>query len=367
MWRAGGVANFRVSALAATVAANRSTRIDQSRTRTHLQWSAVSQPDSGLPPDGAFPSAADIMSKIAQVGAGSGDPMQLITTTQALVRAGLLDGGDDPSYWDLRESLTAAIVDLVMADTRQAMWDDAMLTLAALDEGKATTVCYQLFALSRASSHGPAGRLLARLTDVSYRSTQTLVEILASCDNFRGVLTSRALAERGATAVPALHTALRALPVPSVPDSPTWFAEETAKYRIMKALQWLGPLAEPTVPLLIALLEDQEGYRDTRHQAEVTLRATGRPAAAALVARLEQCLQETSPQPYEDTYDDEAGTRIYALVHALSGMPLTALLDLPGLDEALERLRTEVTDGLIDLIRDKLAPDPLGPAIGREW
>jgi len=298
------------------------------------------------------------MSKIAQVGAGLGDPMQLITTTQALVSAGLLVGGDDPSYWDLREPLTAAVVDLVMADPRRAMWDDAMLTLATLDVGKATSVCYQRFARSPASSDGPAGRLLERLTGVSNRPTEALVEILASGDNFRGVLTSRALAERGATAVPALHSALRALPVPAVSDSPTWFADETAKFRIMKALQWLGPLAEPTVPLLIALLEDQEGYRDTRHQAEVTLRAIGRPAAAALVARLEQCLRETSPRQYEDTYDDEAGITIYALVHALSGMPPTALLDLPGLDEALERLRNEVTERLIDLIRDKLAPDP---------
>jgi hypothetical protein len=311
-----------------------------------------------LPPDGVFPSAADIMTKVAQVGAGVGDPMQLIATTRALVGAGLLDGGGDPSYWDLRTPLTAAVVDLVMADPRQAMWDDAMLTLAALDERKATTVCYQLFARSPASSDGPAGRLLERLTGVGNPSTKALVEILASCDNFRGVLTSRALAERGATAVPTLHSALHSLPVPAVPDGPTWFADEAAKYRIMKALQWLGPLAEPAVPLLIALLEDQEGYRDTRHQAAVTLRAIGRPAAAALVARLEQCLRETSPRQYEDAYDDEAGITIYALVRALSGMPPTALLDLPRLDEALERLRHEGTEPLIDLIRDKLAPDP---------
>jgi hypothetical protein len=269
----------------------------------------VSRPDADLPPDGAFPSAADI---------------------------------------------TTAIVDLVLADTEPAIWDDAMLALAASDEASATTVCYQVFARSPAASDGPAGRLLERLTGVSNRPTEALVEILASCDNFRGVLISRALAERGAPAVPALHSALRGLPVPAVPDSPTWFADETAKYRIMKALQWLGPLAEPTVPLLIALLEDQEGYRDTRHQAEVTLRAVGRPAAAALVARLEQRLRETSPQQCEDAHDHETGITIYALVHALSGMPPTALLDLPRLDEALERLRDEVTAPLIDLIQDKV-------------
>jgi hypothetical protein len=44
----------------------------------------------------------------------------------------------------------------------------------------------------------------------------------------------------------------------------------------MCALQWLGPLADPAVPVLFALLEDHEDYRDTRHQAEVT----SRPSAA---------------------------------------------------------------------------------------
>lgn len=296
------------------------------------------------------------MSEIAQVGAGSGAGLQLVATAQALVRAGLLDGGADPGYEDLREPLTTAIVELVTADPRPVRWDDAMLTLAMLDEAKATTVCYQQFARSPTTPDGPAGRLLERLTGVSDRSTQDLLDILASGDNLRGVLTSRALAERGATAVPALHSALRALPVPATPGSPTWWADETAKYRIMSALKWLGPHAEPTVPLLIALLEDQEGYRDTRHQAEVTLHAIGRPAAAALLARLELCLRATSPQQHDGTYD-EAGTTIYALVHALSGMPPTALLDLPGLDEALERLHNDVTGRLIALIRDKLAAD----------
>lgn len=182
-----------------------------------------------------------------------------------------------------------------------------------------------------------------------------LVVRLPHLDNLQAVLTSRALAEQGAAAVPALHAALAALPVPADPDSPDWWAGETAKNRIMKALQWLGPAAEPAVPLLVALVEDEHGYRDTRHQAMVTLQAIGRPAAAAVVARIRPGLATTP------SADDDVLSELYALVRVLSVMPPDALRELPDLPAMVPSLRRHPDlSGLADLIGEHIALGPVG-------
>jgi hypothetical protein len=285
--------------------------------------------------------------------------VELVAVTQALAASELLDC-DDASYGDLRELLAAAMIDLVKADARDAVRDDAMLALAALDPTKATTLCYTVFAGSSALSGGPAGRLLERLTGSAEPPAGALLASLSTADNLRAVLTSRTLAERGAAMVPALRTALSALPVPAVPDSPGWWDGEIVKFRIMCALQWLGPVAAPAVPLLIALLEDQQGYRDTRHQAKVTLQAIGRPAAEALVVRLRQCLLRAHPVDSRhdvDSADAEAFIEaVYIVGQTLSGMPPAAMPGLPGLDEVLAMLRSrpeQIMHHLADMIRDE--------------
>ncbi len=305
---------------------------------------------SDRPSGGESAPAARLANLAAQVRRGAGDATRLIEAARAAAASGLFASGD-PELAELRASLTATIADLATAGPDQPVRDGAVLALAALDTMRAAAVCHQLFARSPGSPDRPASRLLERLTGRADPPPADLVESLTSVDGFRAALTSRALAERGMESLPALRSALRALPVPAVPDSPTWWVDETAKYRIMRALEWLGPLAEPVVPVLIALLEDEEGYRDTRHQAAVTLHAVGRPAVTTLVSRLRRRLTE-HPDGCGD--DDQVDGTIYVLVHALSGMPPAAFLNVPGLDEALEQLRHESLSGPTELIRDKL-------------
>ena len=63
-----------------------------------------------------------------------------------------------------------------------------MITLASIDEGKATTVLYKMF--DRHTGHGSAGRLLAYFMGHHESTTEELIASLPGIGNFLAVLTS---------------------------------------------------------------------------------------------------------------------------------------------------------------------------------
>lgn len=225
-----------------------------------------------------------------------------------------------------------------------------MIALAAIDRSAAVTACYSMFGRHRDGS-GMAGRLLVHFTGDTDSSIETLLARLPHCDNFHGVLAQEALAEHGAAAVPALLATLRAFPIPARQGTDHWFEDETTKFRVLHALAGIGAAAAPATPTLIALLQDMEGYRDTRHQAKMALIAIGLPETAeALIAEL----------PRSPGHDGLAwdGDGLYSLLDALSGMPPEALSGVHGLDDVLAELRDAPSKwlrGPVELITDKVS------------
>lgn len=154
---------------------------------------------------------------------------------------------------------------------------------------------------------------------------------------------AQALGRIGAAAVPALHTALAAFPIPAQEDTGTWFADESTKYWLLSALAEIGAAAAPVTPIVIAMLQDMEGYRDTRHQAKKTLTAIGLPETAqALLAELA----------------GQDGESNYFVLDALSALPREVLLETDGLQGLLAELLSDPDSWpyrKAEFIQDKIA------------
>ncbi|WP_433427527.1 hypothetical protein [Nonomuraea sp. CA-141351] len=158
----------------------------------------------------------------------------------------------EPASGDLGEAwhgtAVDALADLIVNGADQTAREAAVIALAEIDEGK-TTALYLMF--DRHDSHGSAERLPAYFTGEDRSTTEELIASLPEIDNFLAVLTSAALGERGAAAVPAVH----AFPFPTREDADHWFRDESTKYRLMPALRRAGTAAAPA---LLAVLEDDE-------------------------------------------------------------------------------------------------------------
>jgi hypothetical protein len=307
----------------------------------------VHRPENSRP---AEPGKPDIDFLVRVVGDHRADGEASRAAAYALAASGALEEfGDLTEGHDVRRRVTDALADLVVNATESSLREDAVIALAAIDRSAAVTACYSMFARHRDGS-GMAGRLLVRFTGDTDSSIETLVARLPHCDNFHGVLTQEALAAHGAAAVPALLAALRAFPIPARQGTDHWFEDETTKFRLLHALTKIGAAAAPAIPALIALLQDMEGYRDTRHQAKTALIATELPETAeALIAEL----------PRSQGGDGLAwdGDGLYLLLDALSGMPPEALSGAHGLDDILADLRdapSEWLRGQVELITDKV-------------
>ncbi|XVQ10317.1 WD40 repeat domain-containing protein [Spirillospora sp. CA-255316] len=258
-----------------------------------------------------------------------------------------------------RAEVVGALETLVARPGDPGVREAAVIALAEIDRDAATTALYRMFDRPDGTSAGTAGRLLEHFTGEAAPTTEELIASLPGIGNFLGVLTSAALAERGAAAVPALHDALRAFPIPARQDGGTWMRDETTKYRLMAALLWIGPAAAPATPTLLAILEDGEIYRDTRHKAEVTLQAIGLPETADVVAaevrrRAEapEVACDVHDDPDEDCDDCAGGEGFSLLLEALAGMPPEALAASGEVGAALAALRRRFGDGVRTYERD---------------
>ncbi|WP_433475705.1 hypothetical protein ACQPZP_00925 [Spirillospora sp. CA-142024] len=221
-----------------------------------------------------------------------------------------------------RTGLVDALADLVISGTVQEMRERAVIELERLERDRATTAVYQMFD-RHPGEPGSGARLLAHFTGETSPTIDDLIASLPGIGNFLGALTQRALAEHGAAAVPALHDALRAFPVPA--EETDWWANESVKGRLMTALAGIGPDAAPATPTLLEHLEDGEAYRDTRHAAEVALTAIGLPETADVMAREIRRRLQTAPPADQDEDEDDEGLGISRMLDALAGLPGPAL------------------------------------------
>ncbi|MEU6785087.1 hypothetical protein ABZ912_38360 [Nonomuraea angiospora] len=256
----------------------------------------------------------------------------------SMAAVGELASGDLDEAW--RTTAADALADLIVNGADPAAREAAVIALAGIDEGQATTAVYQMF--RRHDGHGSAGRLLAYFTGEDEPTTEDLVAGLPAIGNFLGVLTSATLGERGATAVPVVHAALRAFPFPAQEDSDGWWRAETTKYRLLDALRRLGAAAAPTTPTLLAVLEDVEIYRDTRHQAKVALQAIGLPETADTIAAE---IRRRADLVHDENGEDDESEGFSLLLDVLVGMPPTALAASREVGPALEAVRRRFGGG----------------------
>lgn len=248
-----------------------------------------------------------------------------------------LASGDLDETW--HGTAADALTDLIVNGADPAAREAAVIALAEIDEDSATAALYRMF--DRHDGRGSAGRLLAHFTGEDEPTTEELIASLPGIGNLLGVLTSAALGERGAAAVPAVHAALRAFPFPAREEADHWFGDETTKCRLMYALRRAGAAAAPATPTLLAVLEDDEIYRDTRHQAEMALKAIGLPETADTIAAEVRRRAVLAV----DAEDDEAGD-FSLLLEVLLGMPPAALAASREVGPALEAVRRRFGDGI---------------------
>nr|WP_214416936.1 WD40 repeat domain-containing protein [Sphaerisporangium fuscum] len=235
----------------------------------------------------------------------------------SVAAVGELASGDLDEAW--RGTAADALADLIVNGADPAAREAAVIALAGIDEGQATTALSQMF--RRYDGDGSAGRLLAYFTGEDDPTTEDLVAGLPTIGDFLGILTSATLGERGATAVPVVHAALRAFPFPTQEDADGWWRDETTKYRLLDALRRLGAAAASTTPTLLAVLEDAEIYRDTRHQAKVTLQAIGLPETADTIAAE---IRRRADLVHDENGEDDESEGFSLLLEVLVGMPSTA-------------------------------------------
>ncbi|MEU7739356.1 hypothetical protein [Nonomuraea sp. NPDC049158] len=235
-----------------------------------------------------------------------------------------------------------ALAELIGNGADPAAREAAVIALAEIDEDEATTALYRMF--DRHDGHGSAERLLAYFTGEDEPTTERLIASLPGIGNFLGVLTSATLGERGATAVPAVQAALRAFPFPTRDDADHWFRDESTKYRLMHALRQAGAAAAPATPTLLAVLEDDEIYRDTRHQAKVTLQAIGLPETADTIAA--EVRRRADLVVHDENGEDDEDEGCSLLLEVLLGMPPAALAASHEVGPALEAVRRRFGDGI---------------------
>ncbi|MEU1387880.1 hypothetical protein [Nonomuraea sp. NPDC005730] len=237
------------------------------------------------------------------------------------------------------EAAADALAELIVTGADPGAREAAVIALAENDEGAATTALYRMF--DRHDDHGSAGRLLAHFTGEDAPTTEELIASLPEIGNFLAVLTSAALGERGAAAVPAVHAAFRALPFPARDDADHWWRDESTKYRLMYALKRAGAAAAPATPTLLAVLEDEEIHRDTRHQAEAALQAIGLPETADTIAAE---VRRRADLVVHGKDDETEGFSL--LLEVLLGMPPAALAASREVGPALKAVRRRFGDGI---------------------
>jgi hypothetical protein len=138
-----------------------------------------------------------------------------------------------------------------------------------------------------------------------------------------------------------VHAALGALPFPAREEADHWWRDESTKYRLMYALRQAGAAAAPATPTLLAVLEDDEIYRDTRHQAEVTLQAIGLPQTADTIAAE---IRQRADLAVQNEDSETEGFSL--LLDVLLGMPPAALAASREVGPALEAVRRRFGDGI---------------------
>jgi len=234
-----------------------------------------------------------------------------------------------------------ALAELIVSGVDSAAREATVIAPAEFKEDAATTALYRMFALH--SSHGSAGRLLAYFTGKDEATTEELIASLPGIDNFLGVLTSAALGERGAAVVSAVHAALRAFPLPTRADADHWWRDEMTKCRLIYVLGQAGAAAAPATPTLLAVLDDADIYRDTRHQAKKTLQAIGLSKTADAIAA--EVRRRVDPVARGENGHGEAED-LSCLLEVLLGMPSAALAASREVGPALEAVRRCFGDGI---------------------
>jgi len=214
-----------------------------------------------------------------------------------------------------------------------AVLEAAFVALMRIDRAAATTAGFVMFARLGGQTEGLASRLLARLTSPQPPTVERCLVWLAGEDNLQGMLAAEALGEQGPGAAPQLLASLQGLL-----GGERGAAEERVRGRIAHALGRVGPGAAAAIPALLALLEDDAVYRDTRYYAKRALVAIGPEAARAL-------------------FEELRATPRWAVLAALSEMraeTLTSMVGLVGLLEALRTGEDEELHGISAAILHKL-------------
>lgn len=209
----------------------------------------------------------------------------------------------------------------------------AFVALAHIDRSAATTSGFVMFARLGGRTEGLASRLLARLTPPPSPTIERCLDWLACDDNLTGMLAAEALGEQGPGAVQELLAHLRPLLTGRRSAE-----EERVRGRLAHALRRIGPGAAPAIPALLALLADEDVYRDTRWVAKQALVAIGPVAAAALG-------EELRARPR------------WAVLEALAemrGEVLAAVVGLAGMLEALRHGEDPALHGISAAILHKL-------------
>ena len=240
------------------------------------------------------------------------------------------------------ETAADALADLIVNGAEPAAREAAVIALAEIDEGAATSALYRMF--DRHDSQGCAERLLAYFTGEDASTTEELIASLPGIRAFLRVLILAILGKRGAAAVPVVHAALRAFPLPARDDADHWFRDESTKYWLMHVLGQAGAAAAPATPTLLAVLEDEKIYQSTGHQAKVTLQAIGLPETVDTIAAEVRRRADLVVRDEGDQDDETEG--FSRLLDALQGMPSAALAASREVGPALEAVRRRFGNGI---------------------
>lgn len=288
----------------------------------------------------------DVETLLDDMSTGHADERHGTRATRPLATCGVLDHLD----WHTRKEVVEDLKHLIVHGGTRSVREAAVIALAEIDRDATTTQLYRMFKLHM---DGTAGSLLTHFTGRDAPTIETLVAELRAAGNFLGVLTSHALAERGAAAVPALDAALRALLVPDDADS-EWSRDESTRFHLMTALRAIGAPAAPATETLLAVFDDDEAYRGTYHQAKVALCAIGLPSTVeAVIAEARACF-------------DDPDLDCYWALQILLGMPPESLLAARGLTELLSdilKCDDEMDRETAELITERMASHTMDAAL----
>ncbi len=222
---------------------------------------------------------------------------------------------------DSKQQAIAGLRATLGAGSREVL-EAAFVALAHIDRSAATSTGFVMFARLGGQMEGLASGLLARLVPPSPPTVEHCLAWLAGADNLRGLLAAEALGEQGPGAVARLLAHLHPLL-----GGPRGASEERVRGRIAHALGRIGPGAAAAIPMLLAVLDDEDVYRDTRWYAKKALVAIGPEAAQALLEQL-----RAAPR--------------WVVLEALSEMRPETLASMVGLAAHLEALRRGEDTGL---------------------